>query len=348
MRVTASAIIGLVSLALPSLVNAIPVQASTAILVTARDCVAGPIGACFDLGPTLVSDYRGRPGGLTATTSEVLSGLGTARSHAGLSGSIGAPRIGTFAAGEVDHRVNTNSFALQRYTYVGDTATTREFSGTLTYSLEIPDPNNAQYDIAVASGVHATLIAFTTSAESAEAGSTAESNFRNLLAFAFGAAPDYVQLATDLFTDLSASVFEGISSLSIDVELNPGDSMWIFALLQTPAANGSTVDSFGTLVTGWDDTTDLIPARAFVPEPGSLALMLFGLVGLRFVRHLFSRDRHNKTKMAGLLALSAAPSGGCSTRTQAIYRIRHCGLLTRSLSPAMNPSGQARAVSVSN
>jgi PEP-CTERM motif-containing protein len=345
MRVTASAIIGLVSLALPSLVNAIPVQASTAILVTARDCVAGPIGACFDLGPTLVSDYRGRPGGLTATTSEVLSGLGTARSHAGLSGPIGAPRIGTFAAGEVDHRVNTNSFALQRYTYVGDTATTREFSGTLTYSLEIPDPNNAQYDIAVASGVHATLIAFTTSAEFAEAGSTAESNFQNLLAFAFGAAPDYVQLATDLFTDLSASVFEGISSLSIDVELNPGDSMWIFALLQTPAANGSTVDSFGTLVTGWDDTTDLIPARAFVPEPGSLALMLFGLVGLRFVRH-FSRDRHNK--MAGLLALSAAPSGGCSTRTQAIYRIRHCGLLTRSLRPAMNPSGQAPAVSVSN
>jgi len=131
--------------------------------------VAGPIGACFDLGPTLVSDYRGRPGGLTATTSEVLSGLGTARSHAGLSGPIGAPRIGTFAAGEVDHRVNTNSFALQRYTYVGDTATTREFSGTLTYSLEIPDPNNAQYDIAVASGVHATLIAFTTSAEFAEA-----------------------------------------------------------------------------------------------------------------------------------------------------------------------------------
>ena len=73
MRVTASAIIGLVSLALPSLVNAIPVQASTAIFVTARDCVAGPIGACFDLGPTLVSDYGGRPGGLNATTSQVLA-----------------------------------------------------------------------------------------------------------------------------------------------------------------------------------------------------------------------------------------------------------------------------------
>ena len=290
MRVTASAIIGLVSLALPSLVNAIPVQASTGIFVTARECVAGPIGACFNFSPILFSEYGGRPGGLDAATSQVFSGFGTARAQTALSGPIGAPEIGTFAAGEFDHRVNTNSFGLQRYTYVGDTATTREFSGTLTYSQEILDPNNAQYDITAQSGINANLIAFTTSAEFVDAGSTAQSNYENLLAFALGTAPDYVQLSMDNFTDISASVFEGIGSLSIDVELNPGDSIWIFSFLQTPAANGSTVDSFGTLVTGWDDTTDLIPARAFVPEPGSLALMLIGLVGLRFVRRPGSRS----------------------------------------------------------
>ena len=93
MRVTTLAIIGLVSLALPSLVNAIPVQASTGIFATARECVAGPIGACFDFSPILFSDYGGRPGGLNATTSQVFSGFGTARSHTGLSGPIGA-RLG--------------------------------------------------------------------------------------------------------------------------------------------------------------------------------------------------------------------------------------------------------------
>jgi len=61
--------------------------------------------------------------------------------------------------------------------------------------------------------------------------------------------------------------------------LNPGDTVWVWAYLQTSAPNGSTVDASHTLITSWDNSANLIPAVS-VPEPGTLTLLGISLAGL--------------------------------------------------------------------
>lgn len=63
------------------------------------------------------------------------------------------------------------------------------------------------------------------------------------------------------------------------VTLSPGDSVWVWTLLQTPVVNGSTIDAANTFVTKWDDGTDLVPANV-VPAPPAVWLLATGLAGL--------------------------------------------------------------------
>lgn len=263
----------------PTGANAIEVQASTGNYVTARDC-SGPAGAvCSSLGSIVFSEYGGAPGALSATASITSAEFGTASSDTALSGEIGAPILRTYASSEAGERVNTNSFALQRYTYTGTEATTRTFGGVLDYSQTITDPNNSAYGIR-ASGVNVGIVVFTTSDAFVEAGTTAESNYNNIMNFAFGAASGYSLLGEDWYNDLSDAAV-GSATLGVSLDLNPGESVWVWAFLQTPAADGSVVDASHTFVTRWDNAVGLVPAASTsVPEPGPLALFGLGLAGL--------------------------------------------------------------------
>ena len=72
--------------------------------------------------------------------------------------------------------------------------------------------------------------------------------------------------------------------------LDPGEVVWVQTLLQTPAVNGGIVDASHTLVTGWSDPTNLVPAVvAPVPEPSELDLLGVALVSLGVVA--LSRSR---------------------------------------------------------
>ncbi len=269
---TAGPILGLViGLGAAAPAQAVAIAYGTSEYVTIRDCIAGPTSACDTISGVIQGEYGGSPGASSSSASTALATHGSAAGSVALSGSVGAPVLSAVATSLPGARTNTNSLALQRYTYTGSTATTRTFGGTLTYSQTL----GGVYPDGIGGGIHAVIDIFTAAADTIEVGDTPESNF--LALFSLGAVAGYTSLGSDIFDD-DSSTAAGVGNLDVTVTLNPGDSVFVWVLLQTPAPNGSIVDSSSTLITGWDVTTDLVPAMvASVPVPTGLALAGLGL-----------------------------------------------------------------------
>jgi hypothetical protein len=261
---------------LPGAAHAVAITYGTAEYVTIRDCTVAGASGCDEISPILQGSYGGLPGSTSSTAFTTLAGYGTAAGSVSLSGTVGAPVLRAAAIAEPGKRTNTNSVALQRYTYTGTTSTVRHFGGTLTYSQDVTGP----YPDGVGSGISAAIDIFTTTAASIEVGDTAATNFQTL--FAVSGEAGYASLGSDTYTDVLDNP-AGVGALDVAVTLNPGDSVWVWVLLQTPAASGGFIDASSTLITGWDIATDLVAAGA-VPVPPTLALSLASLALLGAVR----------------------------------------------------------------
>jgi hypothetical protein len=265
------------SVLLANSANAVLIDFGTAESVTVRDCIAG-VSGCDDTSPLIAVNYGGSPGAASSTASIALPGYGTASGTVSLSGSIGAPILSASAAGDSGVRTNTNSLALQSYTYIGTGPTTRTFGGTLTYSQTI----TGTFGPGVGTGLNAGIDVFTLSTSSVEVGSTPESNFDAL--FNYYDFAGYSSLGVVNFNDPNSTT-DGATTFGVTATLNPGDRIWVFTLLQTSAPDGSMIDASHTLITAWDDTVDLIPAIvSAVPEPTTLALLGIGVAGIGFAR----------------------------------------------------------------
>lgn len=264
-KLVATLAVGL--LAGPMVADAAEVQSDTSVLVTFRDCISNGITACDALSSPVAQSYDGDPGDLAATASIKDSQYGESYSGAQLPGVTGAPILNTSALSAANKRVGANSVALQRYTYIGSGTTLRTVSASLAYSQFMPDENLA-FPLQASSGISAQLFVFETSTDRIEVGTTPAENFTAL----FGGQPISAVLTQvlgfDEFVDFNTTEPAGTATLNnFTFQLNPGDTFWVYALLQNVAANGAW--GTGTLVTMFDDATDLIPADS-VPVPQML------------------------------------------------------------------------------
>ena len=271
-------------LAAPFLTHAVEINAGTSEYVTFRDCVAGAT-ACDEVSHIVFGQFGGSPGAYSSAANVTYAGYGSAAGSVSFSGTIGAPILHASATSLAGKRTNTNSLALQSYTYTGSTPTTRTFGGTLTYSQTL----TGTYPDVGATGVYATIDAFTLTATSIDAGTDSASNFYALFGEPWTADPStgYVDLAQDTFSDDTTHA-GATGDLGVTLALTPGETVWLYVLLQTPAVDGSVIDASHTLVTGWNDPTDLVPAVTSlpvpVPEPAPVALFGLGLAAALVAR----------------------------------------------------------------
>jgi hypothetical protein len=263
-------------LAQPMAASAVLISYGTSEGVTARDCIVGASG-CDDVSPIVGEQFGGSPGAAASTASITFPGYGTVTGSVSLSGTIGAPILTASATSDPGTRTNTNSIALQSYTYNGVDPTTRTFGGTVTYSQTL----TGIFPSDVGTGITASIDVFTLTTSAVEVGSTAESNF-NALIDPFG-FPGYFDLGNAQYIDPNSTA-SGIGTVGVTLTLTPGETVWVWALLQTPAPNGSTVDASHTFITGWDNTANLTPAIVAIPEPATLALLGIGIAGIVLAR----------------------------------------------------------------
>lgn len=255
----------------PMTAHALLINYGTGEGVTSRNCIVG-VTACDDLSGLVDEAFGGFPGAATSAVSTTFPGYGTATGSVSLSGVIGAPILRASVTSDAGARVNTNSVALQSYTYTGTAPTTRTFGGTITYSQTLVEGLGLTgFNV---DGINAGIALFTLPSATVDVGSTPESNLFALLGESF---PGLFDLGFSSYNDLNSTT-GGTGTVGVTVTLNPGETVWVFALLQTPAADGSSIDASNTFITGWDPA-NLTPAVT-VPEPATLALLFAGLAGL--------------------------------------------------------------------
>ena len=286
MKISFQAGIIIIAALLSESANSVEISAGTSEYVTMRNCSVIGASGCDKITSILYGQYGGFPGDSHSNANLSVDGYGSGNGNVSLSGIIGAPILKASASSQSGKRINTNSIALQRYTYEGDTPTTRTFGGNISYSQH----STGIYPDGIGSGIFAGIEIFTLPTTTISIGSSAAANFV-MLFVGYTNLLGYSSLGSASFQD-GVSNAGGTGNLSVTVQINPGDAIWVRALVQTPATNGGWIDSSHTFVTAWDETSNLTPAVVAVPEAGSLEMLLFGVTFLFTI----AKTRHWRIK----------------------------------------------------
>jgi len=215
------------------------------VQLTFRQCIKGET-ACDSIGPTQVRKFAGLPGDREAQARQQDPAYGESEGSAKLTGAPGGSEMTASISSLQGTRNGGNTFMVQRYTNMGELAESLTFSGTLTYDQTIPAENAAfTSGKGVDSTANAELEIFTLSVDAIDVGTTAADNNN------FELPDDIVDKSLNSAKASGDENLTGSGSrmLSATIILEPGDSIWLFALLQSLGANGAQVNASLTTVT---------------------------------------------------------------------------------------------------
>lgn len=206
----------------------------------------------------------------TSSSAADADARGTVAASASLNGSTLTPVLRAFAqdtgvctGGACGPSTGTNmvnwagAFGVQGYTYTGTQSMTYTINANLSGSVT----NNS-------SGIYAEIIAF-------QGPSFTFYPYSNILISELGAVP-LGQI------ELGMGNIGGLLSDSFSINLNPGDTFYLWASLFAQSAAQGTADAANTLLMSFTDSANLVPQSniSAVPLPSALWLFGSGLLGL--------------------------------------------------------------------
>lgn len=225
----------------PAAASAELVQFGTANVVTFRQCTAGET-TCDSFGPMDLATFGGVPGELRSEVSQADVAYGEAYGSATLTEKPGVAELKAITDSLPAIRNGSTSVTLQRYTNARKRAETLTFEAVLTYKQTVPAENAGFPDDAgMDSGATAEIVIFTMDADAIETGPTTANVYS---ALSFEQEPAGLEdLDAARIEPSSNETGEGTSTLSITAIVEPGESVWLWAILQGIVVNGATVNA---------------------------------------------------------------------------------------------------------
>jgi len=217
------------------------IQSTTGVNVTFRQCVEG-VTACDSISETKRNSFGGLPGDREAQASQEDPAYGSSSGSAKLTGTKGNAQLSGSISVAPGARNGSTTFFLQRYTNTSKHAERLTLGATLTFDQTVPEENSVfTEDSSTRSSASAEMEIFTLSIDAIEAGTTVEDN--NI--FMFQEAPE-ADVIYESLGDAAAMGSENLTGagsevLSITVSIPPGESVWLFGLLQVLGANGAVM-----------------------------------------------------------------------------------------------------------
>lgn len=186
-------------------------------------------------------------------------------------GTIGAPTIKTDVYTSDIGRVSSGGWVLQSYTWNGNGPTERTIGGTLTFTQSGGWPSDG------GSAIAAGIWVFTTGSSVATLLDTPGCSAGALTFGGESCIQNATTLARDFFEPTETS---GPLDFFLDPITLTSDPIFILTSFAGFARLGGYVNAGNTFVTTFDSEVGLTPAATAVLEPGTLALLGLGLLGL--------------------------------------------------------------------
>lgn len=270
------------ALSIPNSSLALSLTSGTYGIFTLRDCTTAPVDCTAFVSPIERSEIGGSGAQNLSDSLSNPSWGSTGGSISFMNSAFGADVSGGTSSTNVG-RNGTSFVSIQAFEHTGIAPTLLTYNGDLSYSKSEGGSPTASED--GAGILNARLGLFTSSTNTfeiddllANSGRTGSGIFVELANIAEGTGlTDITSIETFDF-DTANAANGALLSQSVQLAVNPGDTIFSLVLFQTIGNQGGFVDALSTFNTGFEDTSKL--SLTTVPIPAAAWLFGSALLGL--------------------------------------------------------------------